>query len=54
MPDEQGQKKAKEEDLPKTSLHAYKEGRSEDLEGDPTGQDVAETPIEERESPDKH
>jgi hypothetical protein len=54
MPDEQGEKKIKKEDLPKTSLHAYMEGRSEDVEGDPTGQDVVKTPVEERDNPDKH
>ena len=54
MRDEHGEKKIEKEDLPKTSLHAYKEGRDEDVEGDPTAQDVVETPPEERDNPDKH
>jgi hypothetical protein len=33
MPDEQGNKTADEETLPETSLHAYKDGREEDVEG---------------------
>jgi len=54
MPDEHGKKTADEEELPKTSLHAYKDGREEDVEGDPTGQDVQEKPLGERGDPDKH
>ena len=34
MPDEEGNVKPDEETIPKTSLHAYKEGREEDIEGD--------------------
>jgi hypothetical protein len=33
MPDEKGETKADEETLPDTSLHAYKDGREEDVEG---------------------
>lgn len=54
MPDSDGAKKVKEKDLPDSSLHAYKEDRPEDVEGDPTGKDVLETPVEERQDPDKH
>lgn len=52
MPDEKGNKKAK--DPTESPLHAYKEDRPEDVEGDPTGQDVKETPVEERGDPEKH
>ncbi len=34
MPDEQGETQASEEGVPETSLHAYKEGRKEDVSGD--------------------
>lgn len=34
MPDEDGQSKADAQTLPKTSLHAYKEGREDDVDGD--------------------
>jgi len=34
MPDEDGQTHADAETLPKTPLHAYKEGREGDVEGD--------------------
>jgi len=34
MPDEDDNTGADEETLPKTSLHAYKDGREEDVEGD--------------------
>jgi len=34
MPDPQGEVRADEETLPETSLHAYKEGRKEDVKGD--------------------
>jgi hypothetical protein len=34
MPDEDDKTSADEETLPKTSLHAYKDGREEDVEGD--------------------
>ncbi len=34
MPDQDGKTKADEEALPDTSLHAYKEGRKEDVSGD--------------------
>jgi hypothetical protein len=34
MPDREGKTKADEEDTPDTSLHAYKEGREEDIKGD--------------------
>jgi len=54
MPDERGKKKADEKDTPRSPLHAYKDGRGEDVEGDPTGEDVVETPVEERNDPDKH
>jgi hypothetical protein len=33
MPDREGDVKAEEEAVPKTSLHAYKEGRDEDIKG---------------------
>jgi hypothetical protein len=34
MPDLKGNTKADEEALPATSLHAYKEGRKDDVKGD--------------------
>lgn len=34
MPDPDGGTKADEETLPETPLHAYKEGREEDIKGD--------------------
>ena len=34
MPDEDGHVQADEETLPKTPLHAYKEGREDDVQGD--------------------
>lgn len=34
MPDKHGNTKASEEPTPNTSLHAYKEGRKEDVSGD--------------------
>lgn len=34
MPDPKGNTKADEEALPDTSLHAYKEGRKDDVKGD--------------------
>ncbi len=34
MPDKDGDTKATEETTPNTSLHAYKEGRKEDVSGD--------------------
>lgn len=34
MPDEAGASKADPETLPDSSLHAYKEGRKEDVSGD--------------------
>ena len=34
MPDEDANKAADAETVPKTSLHAYGEGREEDVEGD--------------------
>jgi len=34
MPDEDGDVQADEETLPKTPLHAYKEGREDDVQGD--------------------
>lgn len=34
MPDKDGNTKATEETTPSTSLHAYKEGRKEDVSGD--------------------
>jgi hypothetical protein len=34
MPDEQGNTKADEETIPQTSLHAYKEPRTDDIKGD--------------------
>ena len=34
MPDEQGNTKSDQEDLPDSPLHAYKEGREEDIEKD--------------------
>ena len=35
MPDPKDNEKADEETLPETPLHGYKEGREEDVEGDP-------------------
>lgn len=54
MPDSDGNKKTSEQDLQETSLHAYKDGRSDDVKGDPTGADVTEAPVEKRQDPDKH
>lgn len=34
MPDERGDDKTKAEDVPETPLHAYKEGRRDEMEGD--------------------
>lgn len=34
MPDPKGDSKADEATIPDTPLHAYKEGREEDIEGD--------------------
>ena len=34
MPDKEGNTKADSEAIPDTSLHAYKEGRDEDIKGD--------------------
>jgi hypothetical protein len=54
MPDKRGKTTAKDKELPDTPLHAYKEGREEDVKGDPTARDVAEAPVEERDDPGKH
>lgn len=54
MPDEEGNVKADDEPTADTPLHAYKDGRPEAVEGDPTGEDIKRTPVEERTSPDKH
>ena len=54
MPDNDGDKKLKDKDLPDSPLHAYKEGRPEDVEGDPTAQDIVEEPVEDRDDPEKH
>jgi hypothetical protein len=34
MPDQDGNSKASEETIPSSSLHAYKEGRKDDVSGD--------------------
>ncbi len=34
MPDRQGDTKASEDSIPDSPLHAYKEGRKEDISGD--------------------
>jgi hypothetical protein len=34
MPDEEGNTAADKDNLPKSPLHAYKEGREDDVEGD--------------------
>lgn len=34
MPDREGNTKASEDAIPETSLHAYKEGRKDDVSGD--------------------
>ncbi len=60
MPDAEGNMKA--DSGTETPLHAYKqesgdglsEPHQEDVQGDPTGQDVAQDPIDERGDPGKH
>lgn len=60
MPDAEG--KQKSDSVPPTTLHASKqpsgseqyEPHGQDVEGDPTAQDVASTPVEERGDPHKH
>ena len=59
MPDTQGNWSGEATD---TSLHAYKQGsgsgqavrHEEDVQGDPTAQDVLNRPVEDRGDPDKH
>jgi hypothetical protein len=60
MPDEEGNMKA--DSGTDTPLHAYKqesgdglsEPHQDDVLGDPTGGDVVQEPIEERQDPGKH
>jgi hypothetical protein len=60
MPDEEGNMKA--DSGTETPLHAYKQEsggglskpHQEDVQGDPTADDVENTPIEERSDPGKH
>lgn len=60
MPDAEGNVKA--DSGTDTPLHAYKVGsgdglsepHQDDVVGDPTGDDVENTPIEDRQDPDKH
>lgn len=60
MPDAEGNVKA--DSGTDTPLHAYKQGSGnglsephpEDVQGDPTGDDVEAKPIEERQDPGKH
>lgn len=60
MPDEEGNMKA--DSGTETPLHAYKnpsgggssDPHQEDVQGDPTAGDVAQTPVEERQDPGKH
>ncbi|MEX2552479.1 MAG: hypothetical protein WD627_05715 [Actinomycetota bacterium] len=52
MPDESGAKLASSGTS--TPLHAYADGRAEDIEGDPTGHDIVAKDEVEREDPDKH
>lgn len=54
MPDTDGNKKSDETARQDTPLHAYKDGRPEDVEGDPTGKDIQEKPVKSRQDPDKH
>ena len=51
MPDSKGNQKG---DPPDTSLHAYKDGKADQVEGDPTGEAVREAPVEQRDDPGKH
>jgi hypothetical protein len=63
MPDKDGNAKAGEETTPDTSLHAYKEGRKDDVSGDADAlesndpakqqQDVLEGDDETRVAPEK-
>ena len=60
MPDAEGNVKA--DSGTDTPLHAYKnesgfgssDPHPEDVQGDPTGADIAQAPIEERNDPGKH
>ena len=60
MPDADGNLKA--DSGTETPLHAYKnpsgdglsEPHPEDVEGDPTGQDIAQSSVEDRGDPGKH
>lgn len=60
MPDAEGNEKA--DSGTETPLHAYKQEsgdglsqpHQDDVEGDPTGGDVVQEPIEERSDPGKH
>jgi hypothetical protein len=54
MPDESGASLASSDPAASTPLHAYKDGRSEDVVGDPTAQDIVAESPESREDPDKH
>lgn len=52
MPDSKGNKVAEEETS--TPLHAYKEGREGDVEGDPTGADAVSGDSDDGGDPGKH
>jgi hypothetical protein len=64
MPDPDGNTKAEEETLPQTPLHAYKEGRKEDIKGDADKLESSDDPKDlqqseleaddEPETPEKH
>jgi hypothetical protein len=54
MPDESGASLASSDPAAATPLHAYKDGRSEDVVGDPTAKDIVEESPDERDDPQKH
>lgn len=51
MPDAEGNSVA--DSGTDTPLHAYKDGRSEDVQGDPTAKDVVQEGLADRDNPDR-
>lgn len=54
MPDDTGATLADSDPAAATSLHAYKDGRTDDVVGDPTAGDIVEEPADGWEDPLKH
>lgn len=53
MPDPQGNDVASEETVPDTPLHAYKEGREEDIKGNPEPDDPKDLQADKLADPDE-